>query len=132
MPHHISRVAQDGVDGVLAGRQLALGVGRLLVLLQVGVVVESLATLVAHDVLGLQMDFVDVLRQVGVLSFAMGTLGFGSFMDNSDMLSQIAVLLSTHRAGRAVLVVDIGDVPLQISLQIAAVAAVGALEVFHL
>ena len=89
---------------------------RLLVLLQVGVVVERLATLVAHDVLGLQVDLVDVLRQVGVLPLAVGALRLGSFMDNSDMLSQIAVLLSTDRAGRAVLVVDIGDVPLQISL----------------
>ena len=38
------------------------------------------------------------------------------FVNQPYVLSQIAVLLSTDRAGRAVLVVDIGDVPLQISL----------------
>ena len=50
-----------------------VGVCGLNVLLQVGVVVEGHATLVAHHVLRLQVDLVDVLTQVGVFPFAVRT-----------------------------------------------------------
>ena len=62
--YHICRVSQDGIDRRLHGHQPASPVGGLQVLLQVGVVVEGHPALVAHDVLGLQVDFVDVLRQI--------------------------------------------------------------------
>ena len=45
------------------------------VFLQVAVVVECHATLITHDVFGLQMNFVNMLTKVGVFSFAVGTLG---------------------------------------------------------
>ena len=66
------------------------------------------------------------------------------------MLSEVAILLSTHRARRPklnkvvsyymvtkfsvliYLVMHIGDVPLQVSLEIAAVATVGAFKILHL
>lgn len=48
------------------------------------------------------------------------------------MLSEVAILLSTHRTRRPKLVMHIGDVPLQVSLEIAAVATVGAFKVLHL
>ena len=53
-------------------------------------------------------------------------------MDNPHMLSEVAVLLPTDGAGRSELVVDVVDVPLQVGLQIAAVATLCALEVFNL
>ena len=45
------------------------------VFLQVAVVVECHATLITHDVFGLQMNFVNMLTKVGVFSFAVRTLG---------------------------------------------------------
>ena len=53
-------------------------------------------------------------------------------MDNSNMLSQVTVLLATNGTGRPVLVMNIVDVSLQVCLQIAAVATLCALEVLHL
>ena len=53
-------------------------------------------------------------------------------MNNPHVLSEIAVLLTTDGAGRPELVVDVVDVPLQVGLQIAAVATLCALEVFNL
>ena len=48
------------------------------------------------------------------------------------MLSEIAVLLTTDGTWRPELVVDVVDVPLQVGLKVAAVAALRALEVLHL
>ena len=48
------------------------------------------------------------------------------------MLSEVAVLLPTDGAGGSELVVHVVDVPLQVGLQIAAVATLCALEVFNL
>ena len=56
----------------------------------------------------------------------------GSLMDNSNMLSQVTVLLATNGTGRPVLVMNIVDVSLQVCLQIAAVATLCALKVLHL
>ena len=53
-------------------------------------------------------------------------------MDNPHMLSEVAVLLPTDGAGRSELIVDVVDVPLQVGLQIAAVATLCALEVLNL
>ena len=53
-------------------------------------------------------------------------------MHNPDVLSEIAVLLPTDWAGGAELVMDVVDVPLQVRLEIAAVATLCALEVLHL
>ena len=50
-------------------------VNSLDVFLQVAVVVECHATLITHDVFGLQMNFVNMLTKVRVFSFAVGTLG---------------------------------------------------------
>ena len=55
-----------------------------------------------------------------------------SFMNYSDVLSQITVFLATNIAGRPVLVMNIVDVSLQVSLQITTVATLCALEVLHL
>ena len=112
--YHICRVSQDGIDRGLHGHQPAPPVGGLQVLLQVGVVVEGHPALVAHDVLRLQMHFVDVLREVRVLALAVGAFGLGdgcddkkqmqikshlcSFMNNPHMLSEVAVLLPADRA----------------------------------
>ena len=118
-------MAQNGINRWLNSHQPAPSVRRLQVLLQVGVVVEGHPALVAHDVLGLQVNLVDVLRQIRVLAFTVRTFCldmhhikhgreiklsdllthakktyFCSFMDNSNMLSEVAVLLSTHRARR--------------------------------
>ena len=71
--YHICRVSQDGIDRGLHCHQPAPPVGGLQVLLQVGVVVEGHPALVAHDVLGLQVDLVDVLRQIRVLAFTVRT-----------------------------------------------------------
>ena len=60
--HHVSRVTQNWINRRLNRHQSAPGVRRLQVLLQVGVVVEGHSTLVTHDVLRLEVDFVDVLR----------------------------------------------------------------------
>ena len=48
------------------------------------------------------------------------------------MLSEVAVLLPADGAGGSELVVHVVDVPLQVGLQIAAVATLCALEVFNL
>ena len=53
-------------------------------------------------------------------------------MNYSDVLSQITVFLATNVAGRPVLVMNIVDVSLQVSLQITTVATLCALEVLHL
>ena len=53
-------------------------------------------------------------------------------MYNPHMLSEVAVLLPADGTGRSELVVDVVDVSLQVSLQIAAVATLCALEVFNL
>ena len=79
--YHICRVSQDRIDRGLYGHQPASPVGGLQVLLQVGVVVEGHPALVAHDVLRLQMHFVDVLREVRVLALAVGAFGLGDGCD---------------------------------------------------
>ena len=79
--HHISRVSQDGIDRGLDSHQPAPPVGGLQVLLQVGVVVEGHPALVAHDVLRLQVHFVDVLGEVRVLALAVGAFGLGDGCD---------------------------------------------------
>ena len=53
-------------------------------------------------------------------------------MYNPDMLSEIAVLLATYPTWWPMLVMHIAYVALQISLKVAAVATVTALEVLHL
>ena len=78
--YHICRVSQDGIDRGLHGHQPAPPVGGLQVLLQVGVVVEGHPALVAHDVLRLQMHFVDVLGEVRVLALAVGAFGLGGLL----------------------------------------------------
>ena len=55
-------MTQDWIDGGLDCHQPAARVRGLQVLLKVGVVVEGHPALVAHDVLGLQVNLVDVLR----------------------------------------------------------------------
>ena len=61
-----------------------------------------------------------------------GWTHLGSLMDNPDMLSEIAVLLTADGTWRPELVVHVVDVSLQVGLEIAAVATFGALEVLHL
>ena len=78
--YHICRVSQDGIDRGLHGHKPAPPVGGLQVLLQVGVVVEGHPALVAHDVLRLQMHFVDVLGEVRVLALAVGAFGLGEWL----------------------------------------------------
>ena len=62
--YHVCWVTQNRINRGLNCHQPAPGVRRLQVLLKVGVVVEGHPALVAHDVLRLQMDFVDVLRKI--------------------------------------------------------------------
>ena len=71
--HHVCRVTENGINRWLNSHQPAPCVRRLQVLLQVGVVVEGHPALVAHDVLGLQVNLVDVLRQIRVLAFTVRT-----------------------------------------------------------
>ena len=71
--YHICWVSQNWINRRLDRHQPAACVRCLQVLLQVGVVVKGHPALVAHDVLGLQVDFVDVLRKVRVFAFAVGT-----------------------------------------------------------
>ena len=61
-----------------------------------------------------------------------GWTHLGSLVDNPDMLSEIAVLLTADGTWRPELVVHVVDVSLQVGLEIAAVATFGALEVLHL
>ena len=84
--YHICRVSQDGIDRGLYGHQPAPPVGGLQVLLQVGVVVEGHPALVAHDVLRLQMHFVDVLGEVRVLALAVGAFGLGGGCDDKKQI----------------------------------------------
>ena len=49
-----------------------------------------------------------------------------------DVLPQVAVLFAADGAGRPELVVHIEDVPLQVRLEVAAVATLAALEIFDL
>ena len=46
----------------------------------------------------------------------------GPLVDNSDVLSKVAVLLSADWTRTPMLVMDIVDVPLQVCLEVAAVA----------
>ena len=62
--YHVCWVTQNWINRGLNCHQPAPGVRGLQVLLKVGVVVEGHPALVAHDVLRLQMDFVDVLRKI--------------------------------------------------------------------
>ena len=71
--YHICWVSQNWINRRLDRHQPTACVRCLQVLLQVGVVVKGHPALVAHDVLGLQVDFVDVLRKVRVFAFAVGT-----------------------------------------------------------
>ena len=71
--YHICWVSQNWINRRLDRHQPAACVRCLQVLLQVGVVVKGHPALVAHNVLGLQVDFVDVLRKVRVFAFAVGT-----------------------------------------------------------
>ena len=71
--YHICWVSQNWINRRLDRHQPAACVRCLQVLLQVGVVVKGHPALVAHDVLGLQVDLVDVLRKVRVFAFAVGT-----------------------------------------------------------
>ena len=62
--YHVCWVTQNWIDRGLNCHQPAPGVRGLQVLLEVGVVVEGHSALVTHDVLCLQVDFVDVLRKI--------------------------------------------------------------------
>ena len=88
-----------------------------------------------------------MLWQVGVPTPAVGTFCLKKWqitinlvkltnlcplMNNSYMLSQVWILLSTGRARAPELVVHIHNVSLQVCLQIASVATVATLEVFQL
>ena len=53
-------------------------------------------------------------------------------MHNSDVLSKVAILLATDGTRAPVLVMDIVNVSLQVSLEIAAVATLSAFEIFNL
>ena len=53
-------------------------------------------------------------------------------MHNSDVLSKVAILLATDGTRAPVLVMDIVNVSLQVSLEIAAVAALSTFEIFNL
>ena len=72
------------------------------------------------------------LNRFSVETDSSGESHLGPLVNNPHVLSEIAVLLTTDWAGRPELVVDVVDVPLQVGLQIAAVAALRALEVLHL
>ena len=88
-----------------------------------------------------------MLWQVGVPTPAVGTFCLKKWqitinlvkltnlcplMNNSYMLSQVWILLSTGRARAPELVVHIHNVSLQVCLQIASVATVATFEVFQL
>ena len=53
-------------------------------------------------------------------------------MDQSDVLPEITVSLATHRAGGSLFLVDLGQMSLQVSLEVAAVATLRTLVVLHL
>ena len=56
----------------------------------------------------------------------------GPLVHNSDVLSKVAILLAADGARAPVLVVDIVNVPLQVGLEVAAVATLSAFEIFNL
>ena len=53
-------------------------------------------------------------------------------MHNSDVLSKVAILLATDGTRAPVLVMDIVNVSLQVSLEVAAVATLRAFKIFNL
>ena len=53
-------------------------------------------------------------------------------MNHPNMLSQVRILFPTGRARAAELVMNIHNVALQVSLQVASVATITAFEVFQL
>ena len=55
-----------------------------------------------------------------------------SLVHEPDVLPQVAVPLPTHGAGSPLLLVHVGQVPLQVGLQVTAVATLCALVVLHL
>ena len=56
----------------------------------------------------------------------------GPLVHNSDVLSKVAILLATDGTRAPVLVMDIVNVSLQVSLEVAAVATLSAFEIFNL
>ena len=64
------------------------------VFLQVAVVVECHATLITHDVFGLQMNFVNMLTKVGVFSFAVGTLGLTHKVTLGNVFSVFILIMN--------------------------------------
>ena len=59
-------------------------------------------------------------------------LYLGPLVHNSDVLSKVAVLLAADGTRTPVLVVHIVDVPLQVGLEVAAVATLRTFEIFNL
>ena len=55
-----------------------------------------------------------------------------SLVDESDVLPEVGVPLAAHWTRGALLLVHVGQVPLQVSLQVAAVATRSALVVLQL
>ena len=56
----------------------------------------------------------------------------GPLVHNSDVLSKVAILLAADWTRAPMLVVDIVDVPLQVCLEVAAVATLRAFKIFNL
>ena len=56
----------------------------------------------------------------------------GPLVHNSDVLSKVAILLATDGTRAPVLVMDIVNVSLQVSLEVAAVATLRAFKIFDL
>ena len=56
----------------------------------------------------------------------------GPLVHNSDVLSKVAVLLAADWTRTPMLVVDIVDVPLQVCLEVAAVATLRTFKIFNL
>ena len=53
-------------------------------------------------------------------------------MDQPDVLPEIAVSLPTHRTGSSLFLVDVGQMSLQVSLEVTTVAALSTLVVLQL
>ena len=55
-----------------------------------------------------------------------------ALVDQSDVLPEITVSLATHRTGGSLFLVDVGQVSLQVSLEVTTVATLGTLVVLQL
>ena len=55
-----------------------------------------------------------------------------ALVDQSDVLPEITVSLATHRTGGSLFLVDVGQMSLQVSLEVTTVATLGTLVVLQL